>query len=311
MSLTIALTGASGFIGRACAATALSRGHRLRAITRAQADSQAAFPPEVETFRCDLANSSTRLSDALTGADAVIHCAAALSSDPALWRRDTIAATRNLLAAMAQRAPSARLVLLSSIAVLDADAKDITENTPTDPRPETRDGYAQSKIAQEALLHGLEIPHWVLRPGAVFGPGRAVITAHLGPQLGRALLLMGRGEQPLIDIASLAEAIVIAAETPPPETGNALNLVASDLPSPREYLAALWPHAPHPVLPFPTGALMLAARMVTPLPGLPGLLRPRILRARMGPKTYSNAGARAALGWQPAPWRDALEEALA
>nr|WP_322865353.1 hypothetical protein [Aquicoccus sp. G2-2]MEA1112594.1 hypothetical protein [Aquicoccus sp. G2-2] len=100
-----------------------------------------------------------------------------------------------------------------------------------------------------------------------------------------------------------------AAETPP-SAANTLILTASDLPTPRAYLRALGPAAPRLVLPLPWRALGTLGRLLSPIPGLPGLLRPRILRARMAPKRYDNSAAITALGWHPAPWQTALHEAL-
>lgn len=301
----ILITGAAGFIGRATVEQARARGHEVRALIRSPAN----FASDISIFEADLTTPEPTLTDALTGVDAVIHCAAALSSDPAIWQRDTVQATQNLLTALTAIAPQARLVLLSSIVVYDAAAPRICATTALEPHPQTRDGYTRSKCAQEALLAGLPNPHWIARPGAVFGPGRAWNSHHLGPRIGPLLLLLGRGEQPIIDVTSCAEALVRAAETPP-TAANTLLLTASDLPSPRAYLRALGPAAPRLVLPLPWRALAALGRLFSGLPGLPGLLRPRILRARMGPKRYDNSAAITALGWQPAPWRTALGEAL-
>ncbi|MDU8926232.1 NAD(P)-dependent oxidoreductase [Alisedimentitalea sp. MJ-SS2] len=304
MGLTITITGAGGFIGRACVDAAIARGHQVRALIR----SAATFPEGVEQITCDLSSDADYLIKSITGSDVVIHTASSMSGDPALAQRDTLAATRNLVAAMAETKP--RLVLLSSIAVYDADARAISEDTTLDPHPETRDAYAQSKIAQEALLNDAEIETWIARPGAVFGPNR-LWNAHLGQQLGPIFLRMGDATQiPVIDIESCARALIHAAETPAPEGKRAINLVSDNLPNARAFLTALGPGAPGTQLPFPRQIPAFIGRLFRPLPiRLPGLLQPRTLTARFGPKTYSNTRAKADLNWSPAPWSDALQTA--
>ena len=312
MGLTLVITGAGGFIGRATVAAALRHGHTVRALVRRD---DILFPPEVELHVVDLARDAPQIAHALHGADAVIHAAAAMSGDAAITARDTLAATKTLFDALEATAPSARLVLLSSIAVYDADATDITETTPLDPDPATRDGYARSKLAQEALLQDRPFTGWLARPGAVFGPGR-LWNAHLGQQVGPVFLRLGRGEIPLVGLDACAEALILAATTPVPHGGmRPVNLVESDLPDASRYLAALGPAAPRLQIPLSWRSLVAFGRLFGIIPRqasrLPGLLQPRTLRFRFGPKHFSNARAENELGWQPhLPLENALHAAV-
>jgi len=314
MGLTLVITGASGFIGRACVSAALRRGHKVRALVRRES---AFFPNGVEVLPCDLADDITTLRSALIGADAVIHAAAAMSGDAKITQRDTIAVSSNLFAALAHQAPGARLVLVSSVAVYAAAAGDITEHTPLEPAPQTRDGYARAKLAQEALLAGTSLQGWIARPGAVFGPGR-LWNAHLGLRLGPVFLRLGGAAPiPLIGLDPCAEALVRAAETPPPGGGmRPVNLVESDLPSARRYLRALGAAAPRLQLPLPWRLFAAAGRALETIPALrgslPGLLQPQTLRARFAARTWSNARAEAELGWvSRQPFENALHAAVA
>lgn len=310
MGLTIAITGAAGFIGRATVAAALHRGHQVRAITRAPTD---IFPPEVDCICVDLADPSDDLAEALTDADVVIHAAASMSGDANLAARDTVTATENLLYTMGLTIPDARLVLVSSITVYDAHAREISESTPLDPRPAQRDTYAQAKLAQEATLKDTPFETWIARPGAVFGPGQ-VWNAHLGSKLGPVFLRLGdKGEIPVVPLASCAEALVLAAETPVPGEGKrAVNLVHSYLPTRAGFIAALGHHAPPRQIPAPWKLFAAIGMMLKPLPiALPGLLSPRTLRARFGEKYYSNARAESELNWlSRIPFENALHDAL-
>lgn len=313
MGLTIAITGAGGFIGRACVDAALARGHSVRALVRRET---VAFPAGVETVPCDLTTDIPPLRNALYGADAVIHAAAALSGDPVKTRRDTLDATKALIGAMAHQDPAPRLVLVSSIAVYDATAATVDETTPLEPDPNGRDGYARSKLAQEALLAGAPLQGWIARPGAVFGPGR-IWNAHIGLRRGPLLIRLGDDAPiPLIERRSCADALVTAAETPPPGSGmRPVNLIDSDLPDARRYLRALGPAAPRLHLPLPWRALAATGRALSGIPPLrdrlPGLLHPVTLQARFGTKVWSNIRAQRELGLAShQPFESALRAAV-
>ena len=171
------VTGASGFIGRATVAAALTRGHRVRAVVRGGADGPA-WGGEVEPVRADLRDSEA-VRAAVPGVDVVIHLAAAMQGDDAEHAATTVGGTAHLLEAMAA-AEVRRLVLVSSIAVYDvttaAAEVPVDESCPLEPRPEERDPYCRAKLAQEALVReraaALGVEALILRPGVVHGPGR-------------------------------------------------------------------------------------------------------------------------------------------
>ena len=314
MGLTIAITGAGGFIGAATVETALRRGHQVRALVRR--DGQGDFPPEVEVIALDLAGDPDMLAHALDQVDAVIHLAASMSGKPGRAARDTVTATENLLAGITENAPEARLVLVSSIVVYDAKARDITEDTALDLRPQDRDTYARAKLAQEAKLDAYAGETWIARPGAVFGPGR-LWNAHLGPKFGPLLLRLGSdGELPLLTLDNCAEALVMMAETPVGgDSPRAVNLVESDLPTRERFLKVLDPVAPRFQLRFPWRLLLVAGMVLGLIPSLrrrlPGLLQPRTLRARYGAKSYSNARAESDLPWRSRkPFENAMNSAI-
>lgn len=282
MGLTLMITGAGGFLGRAVVDEAQARGHEVRALARDDLDLASGALP------------------ALDGVDCVIHLAGSLSGDWTVQARDTVEATRGVIAAMQAQPLPPRLVLASSITVYSADAKGVvTEATPLEDRPERRDAYARGKLMQEGLLRESGLRHTILRPGAILGPDR-VMTAHLGPGLGGTLILMERGgEVPVVSLSDCARAFVLAAEAP--GEGRALNILGPDRPTRARYVAALrrtgWPRR---VLPFNWRLVMPLAWLLSPLGArLPGLLRPAILRARMRPLRYDIAAAEAALDWVP------------
>ncbi|PKQ13479.1 MAG: oxidoreductase [Alphaproteobacteria bacterium HGW-Alphaproteobacteria-1] len=292
MGLSLVITGAGGFLGRAVARDARERGHEVRTLTRADLDLARDDPAPV-----------------LDGVDCVIHLAGSLSGDWADQVRDTLGGTARLIAALQAMALPPRVVLASSIVVYDADAGGVvTEATPLEAAPARRDAYARAKIAQEALLRDSGLRHTILRPGAIMGPGR-VWNAHLGPVIGGVLVLMERrGEVPLVSLGDCARAFVLAAEMP--GEGRALNILGRDLPTRARFVAAVrqagWPRH---VVRLNWRLLMPLAWGLSPMGDrAPGLLRPTVLRARMRPVRYDIAAAEAALGWAP---QDDFDTALA
>ncbi|WP_238363855.1 NAD-dependent epimerase/dehydratase family protein [Mesobacterium pallidum] len=296
--LKLLVTGANGFLGRHVVAAARTRGHTVRRLVRSG---------EGEV-KCDLSKAGDRLlADALLGTDAVIHLAAAMSGDPDVQARDTLAGTRALLDAVTRARVRPHVVLASSIAVYSSDPKlsgqEITERSPIEAAPQARDAYVAAKLAQEAMLAEAG-GGCVLRIGAIYGAGHSW-NAHVGIGLGPVLLRIGdKGQIPLTYVKNAALAVVLAAE----QGDGVINIVDSDLPDRRRFVAAHrgsgWPRV---TLPVPFAAMERLGGLLSPWKTRPGLLHPPILRARMMPLRYSNACARDRLGWAP---RGTFEENL-
>ena len=255
--------------------------------------------------RCDLSGPDTAvLAQAMQGVDAVIHAAAHLGGDAAAHAADSVRGTEALLAAL-EGTDVRRLVLVSSISVYDtmqvAIGGRLTEACPLEQVETARDPYVRGKLMQEALCvdaaRRLGIELWRMRPGAVFGPNR-LRNAHLGLRKGPVLVrLGGAGQVPVCHVTRCGWALVQAAVTP---GGGALNVLDDDLPERDRFLATLrrsgWPRF---VIPLPWQIVLPVARMLN-RPTLPGLLRERVLRARITPLKYTNTAMRRALGGQQA-----------
>ncbi|GGL56411.1 NAD-dependent epimerase/dehydratase family protein [Wenxinia marina] len=295
--LTILVTGGSGYLGRAVIAEGRQRGHRMRALVR-----KGDVPPGALAIRGDLFDRAA-LARACTGAEVVIHCASPLAGAEAELLRSTVDGTRQLMRA-ARQAGVGRVVLAGSLAIYGAGGlapgSAVTEETPIEDRPQGRDAYTRAKLAQEETARDGrgKMGLWLLRMGAVWGPGR-LWNAHLGTRLGPLLLRLGgtEGELPLLHRDHAAAALIAAAQTRP-EGAEVLNLTDDDRPSAAAYLAALAGHGgPRLTLPLPWRLLDAAAAL--PLPRMPGLLRRPTLRARMMPLRYPNDRARDRLRWRP------------
>lgn len=313
-ALTLAITGSNGYLGRAVVAQARAKGHHVRALVRdaRQAPGDWARDPGIVLQPGAL----ERLTPVdLTGVDAVLHLAAAMSGDDAAQERNTLAPMRSVLAAMGGCDPVPRLVLASSISVHGGmrmgDA--VSEATPLEEAPQHRDAYARAKLAQEALARahaaatGAAVA--ILRIGAIWGPGR-LWNGHLGVGLGPVLIRMGSGGQIPLAHRDRAACLVLRAAEVPLRGVQIAQVLDTDLPGRARYVAALrqggWPR-----LVLPVGwPVMRALSVLGAVPGMPGLLRAPVQRARIMPLTYaSQAGW---LGDLPAqPFENAMNAALA
>lgn len=299
--LTLLITGASGRVGRACVAEALSRGHIVRSLHRSGTMPDQAEATNLTRFRADLATDD--LTTLVKGVDTILHCAAAMRGNDAQMHRDTIAATDRLMAA-ALPAGVRHIVLASSVSIYGLkdlpDGSVITEETPLENDLAGRDAYTRAKLAQEQSVVAGGCASTVLRIGAIWGP-RQLWNAHLGLAKGPVLLRIGRdGQIPLTHIDRAASAMVLAAELGP--TGaNPLNILDDDLPDRLRYVNALqaggWPKL---VLPVSWHMFDHAARLLSSVPlRPPGLLRAAALRARMRPVAWSGEKAKTVLALPP------------
>lgn len=325
--MTLLITGASGYLGRAAVAEARARGHLVVAVMR---DARKAPPswaedPAIVLAEMDLASgeAADALKEAMAEVDVVVHAAAQLVGDDAAQEASTLAMTEQVLKAVAGRDGAApRLVLISSFSVYGLaglrDRAVITEESPLEDRPDLRDAYCRAKMRQEEMACKASekggFPLWILRPGAIFGPGQGW-NAHVGIGFGECVLrLGGGGEIPLSYIDHTADGVISAAQLTPKDGAIEIcNLVDSDLPSRRRFLRALrkggWPRL---VIPVPLFVMRLGCWLAGHLPGglrtkVPGLLRKPVLEARFRPVTYANDVARTRLGFEN---RLSFEEAM-
>jgi uncharacterized protein YbjT (DUF2867 family) len=151
MSL-IAVTGATGFLGRRVVAALRARNHQVRVLSRAAPPAGAWVGGGIEVVRGDLADieSLARLAD---GVEVVAHVAGAVKAPS---RQDFFAVNAGGAAAVARAAGGARMVLVSSLTAREPQLSD----------------YAASKLAGEAAARDVLGPRLsVLRPPAIYGPG--------------------------------------------------------------------------------------------------------------------------------------------
>jgi 2-alkyl-3-oxoalkanoate reductase len=317
--MKVFVTGASGFLGAAVVDALSARHHDVVRLVRRP---QPATERAVDVIG-DVRHPAAWI-DALRGADAVIHLAAAKGGDFHTQFATTVLGTEALLGAM-HTAGVRRLVHISTFSVYDYRALPIgsvlDEDSPLEARPLDRDEYAQTKLAQEALVRdfaaqGGEVT--VVRPGAIYGPGNlwnAGMVLVLPGDLGVAYSPRGRLKLTYVD--NCADAIVLATERRE-AIGTTLNIVDDETPSQLRYRRAMRraglpvPHElPVPYRVARAGADVLAfanRRFLGGRAKFPAFAVPAKLDSQYRPLRYPNQRAKQVLGWQP---RYDLAQALA
>jgi len=217
------VTGARGFLGKQIARALTERGYRVRGLGR----SAERDDPNVHEWH--LLDLSREIDPAaLAGAEVVVHAAAEASGGFEAHQRNSIDATRNLLAAMS-RAGARRLVYTSSLSVLRPprtpwERQD--EGTPLAPDPRPLGAYAWGKTLAEAIVareaEPAGITTRIIRPAALVDWDSIEFPGLLGRRLyGRWYLGLGRPGLPLpvCDVAVAGDVIAWCAarfeEAPP------------------------------------------------------------------------------------------------
>lgn len=218
MRTDLAVTGASGFVGRAVVEAALRTGRSVRTLGGPHALANV-------DWRVDL-NDPEALTAALAGASAVIHAAGLAhvfgpsARDWGAFERVNVVGTENVIRA-AIAAGVKRFVLVSSVAVYgkQPDAKvggPVTEVTPCAPVSP----YGLSKLLAEecaARLSAGVLPLTILRVPTVYGEGDRGNMARLIRAIRRrrfALLGAGRNKKTLIHRDDAATACLCALNLP-------------------------------------------------------------------------------------------------
>lgn len=212
----IALTGATGFIGRHLLRTLSARGYRVRVLLRRPVEVPEGASGAVVG---DLAR-PMNMAAALSGVDAVVHSAGlahAMSGAPEDdFRNSNTEATRKLAEA-AQRARVGRFVFLSSIRAQTGSSAPLPLSEADAPAP--TDAYGRSKLAAEEALAEIGLDWVALRPVLVYGAG---VKGNMAALLRLARtpyplpLASLRGRRSLVSVESLAAAVAAVLEAPAP-----------------------------------------------------------------------------------------------
>lgn len=286
----VAVTGASGFLGRALCRHLAARGIEVRPLVRDPAGFSLAGT--ASAAHCDLPDALDE--SALAGAHAVIHCAyATREPDQARARRVNEEGTRVLLDA-SRRAGVASFVFVSTVAAY-AGAPSY---------------YARSKYELEALLD-LDRDA-IVRPGLVIGRGGNGLFQQLLDNMRRlhVVPLFAGGRQPVqtVHLDDLCEAIGRVLER---DLRGAFN-VAEPVPLTfREFLGAMAARSRTRCLflPLPAAPALAAVRTIETM-RLPFPLRSESILGLQGMRAVETASDLGRLGMRVRSAGESLAEVL-
>lgn len=199
MSRSVALTGATGFIGSVLGERLVRAGVRVRALSRRQRPPT----PGIEWITGTLEDREA-LTRLVAGADSIIHCAGAVrGGDEQTFQRTNVEGSLRLIEAARHGGQCERFLLMSSLAA----------------RHPQLSWYARSKAEAEAQVRqaagGLAVT--VFRPTAVYGPGDRDLRPLLEWLLRGWLWEVGPANARLsfLHVEDLAEAVLCWLSTEP------------------------------------------------------------------------------------------------
>jgi nucleoside-diphosphate-sugar epimerase len=298
--MKITVTGAAGVLGSNLVHRLVADGHDVHSVDlRPWPDEPAAGRRHSQG---DVRDPEV-MATAVAGADAVVHCAAALPSYPADQIRSVIVeGTRTVLEA-ARRAAVGRVVHISSTAVYGLPTQvPTTEEYPREPV----DTYSRAKAEAETVCetyrdNGMCLP--ILRPKTFLGPGRMGLFSMLfeWAEEGRNFPVLGRGDVriQMFALEDLVDVVVTALHAPDRVANDTYNVGAAEFGTLREDFQTVLDAAGHNrrVVSLPAGpayaALSLLERTrLSPVYG-------RLLSKLRADSYVSIDRARIGLGFQP------------
>ena len=189
MTPTLAMTGATGFVGGATMRDAVAAGWHVRALTRRPQPARDGV-----TWIAGALDDTGSLTEMATDADVVMHIAGVVNVPTrAAFEAGNATATANVVDA-ARGAGVTRFVHVSSLAAREPGISN----------------YGWSKERAEAIVRGSGLDWTIVRPPAVFGPGDTEML-DLFRMARRGLALVPGGRMSAIYVDELARLLVALA----------------------------------------------------------------------------------------------------
>lgn len=145
--MTVAVTGATGFVGQALLDQAEAEGIQIKALARKVQQARSM----VDWVKGDL-ESKTALRHLVRGSEAVIHVAGVVN-DPALFKSGNVTGTLNVIEACLAEGVQ-RLIHVSSLSAREPDLS----------------AYGASKAHAEKLVMASGLDWTIVRPPGIYGP---------------------------------------------------------------------------------------------------------------------------------------------
>jgi nucleoside-diphosphate-sugar epimerase len=208
--MSVAVTGATGFIGTHLVRTLLERGVSVVALSRGSNDSGSLVELGISPLSAELTDEDA-LAEAFRGCSAVVHLAGGGTADQRATWETNAQGTRHVLSAC-RKSGVGRLLLASTVTV-------------------TRDrvaayGASKREAERDVLASGLDAT--VFRFAFVYGPGRTGVFARLVDLLRKLPIVpvVGTGKLDIapVYVADVVTAIVAALERPDIAAGKVYTL---------------------------------------------------------------------------------------
>jgi len=302
MSGRVAVTGATGFIGKNLIHRLTSAGWKVRALARKpQTDSKNLH------WITGTLEDKEALAQLVAETDYVIHCAGRVrGSSSADFLKTNLDGTANLLDAVTSSAPHARFLLVSSLAAREPQLS----------------WYADSKFQAEQYLarHAGKIQWTIFRPTAVYGPGdREMAPLFRATRMGLLPLTGAKSARfGLLYVNDLVEAILSWLNADAPVSGiyelDDGTPGGYDHDAVKQIASKVWTRPVHS-LPVPVSIIRAVARVNLALARLfsySPMLTPGKVRELQHPDWVCDTDKLTrATGWQPKRrLQDALHEAV-
>lgn len=183
---TIALTGATGFVGQSLLDEAVAAGYNVRALTRREQE-----PRENVTWVRGELRDTASLSELTRGAEAILHVAGVVSApDAAGYEAGNVTGTLNVIETAVAKGIR-RLVFVSSLSAREPGLS----------------AYGASKAKAEKLLRASPLDWTIVRPPAIYGPrDREMFELFRAARWG--LVPVPKGAASMIHVEDLARLLV-------------------------------------------------------------------------------------------------------
>lgn len=243
------VTGGTGFIGRKLVNALVRKGYSVRVFSHRSLDEneiRKMFTGKVDIVKGNICNYDD-VKKACLIVKKVIHLAAAMKGDWNYHLDTTITGTSNILKA-SELSNVERMIYVSTINVYNAKKyphnRTIDEEFAYEDLPARRGNYSHAKLRAERIVKEfaekspMEIT--IVRPGLVYGPGKAAFLQDVGYRIGKRLVVVlggGGRKLPLIYVDNLVDALILLAEHKDKIAGI-FNVVDDEYPTQREYIRA-------------------------------------------------------------------------
>jgi nucleoside-diphosphate-sugar epimerase len=193
---TIAITGATGFVGAALTRRLAAAGRKIKALIRPESSHKRPAGIDVGWIDGHLEDSES-LRRLVQGADAVVHCAGAVrGATRAQFNRVNVDGMARLVKLAVAQHPTPSFLLISSLAARE---------------PHLSPYAASKREGEEVLVEKSDKLFWtVFRPSAIYGPGdRELMPVFHWMKKGFAPILgPANGRFSMLFVEDLVEAIV-------------------------------------------------------------------------------------------------------